>query len=269
MGVTIGSGRTYKKVEYLQKSCKEAVEALRYGEFINEKGWTRIDDIDENPQLPEDLSETEKTLIYFMRIGDKEGYLETLWDIAAQLQQEKLHRGVLEREIVKMMYSALEVAKETGNDFDKSLQHFVPHLEIRELKSKEGVYNWFTSKMEMIMDWSLNVRGTKRHSAIEYSCLYMEKHYGRDLSLQEVAEKAEMNPTYFSLLFKEKMGQSYIKYLTSIRMEKAKNFLLKGEKVTVVSEKVGYNSHRHFSVIFKKYFGVPPGHFKENEKLTF
>ena len=74
-----------------------------------------------------------------------------------------------------------------------------------------------------------------------------------------------MNPTYFSLLFKEQMDESYIKYLTNLRIKKAKDLLMAGYKVTDVSEKVGYHSYRHFSDIFKKHAGVKPSQYKNSE----
>ncbi|MFD0693369.1 response regulator [Paenibacillus sp. GCM10027628] len=92
---------------------------------------------------------------------------------------------------------------------------------------------------------------------------YLEQNYTRDVTLQEVAEHVGMNPTYFSVLFKEEVGESYIKYLTRIRMELAKTLLSRGLKVNEVSEKVGYHTYRHFSEVFKKYTGFTPGQYKD------
>jgi two-component system response regulator YesN len=72
-----------------------------------------------------------------------------------------------------------------------------------------------------------------------------------------------MNPTYFSLLFKEEMKLTYIKYLTKLRMERAKELLREGNKVADVSEKVGYHTYRHFSELFKKHAGVNPGKYRD------
>lgn len=71
-----------------------------------------------------------------------------------------------------------------------------------------------------------------------------------------------MTPAYFSNVFKQETGTTYIKYLTKIRMEKAKELLLSGYKVADVSSMVGYENYRYFCVVFKKYTGVTAQQFK-------
>ncbi|NWQ41701.1 response regulator [Bacillus sp. EB106-08-02-XG196] len=104
-----------------------------------------------------------------------------------------------------------------------------------------------------------------KHEAIEKACKYIYENYNKEISLQEVADFTGLNPNYFSILFKDQMGKTYIKYLTELRMEKAKLMLQEGQKVIKVSEKVGYHTYRHFSDIFKKYVGVSPGQYKKVE----
>ncbi|MBP1965474.1 response regulator [Paenibacillus aceris] len=108
-----------------------------------------------------------------------------------------------------------------------------------------------------------DAREQPKISSVTHARAYMEQHYTRDVTLQEVAEHVGMNPTYFSVLFKEEVGESYIKYLTRIRMELAKTLLSRGLRVNDVSEKVGYHTYRHFSEVFKKYTGVTPGQYKD------
>lgn len=102
-----------------------------------------------------------------------------------------------------------------------------------------------------------------KHEAIELAKAYIEQNFTKDLSLNEVAEFVNMNATYLSVLFKEVVGESYIKFLTRYRMELAKELLSRGIKVNHVSDKVGYRTYRHFSEVFKKYTGQTPGQFKE------
>ncbi|PGV49393.1 response regulator [Bacillus sp. AFS037270] len=262
--IAIGSGRKYKFLVDAKKSYKEALQALRYGQFMYEAGWTRFEVIGENPLKSINLSDQEEAIIFSMRTGDKVGLINQLDSFIKQLEGQLFSPEILEREILKIIYLGMEVAKEVRKDKLKiNDADFLPHVEIRTINSKEKMYNWFRAQMETIMNWSLEVRQEIKHGAVEKACKFMKENYYRDLTLQEVSDFVGMNSTYFSLLFKEEMEQSYIKYLTQIRMDQAKELLKEGQKVGEVSAKVGYHSYRHFSELFKKYVGVKPGQFRD------
>lgn len=91
---------------------------------------------------------------------------------------------------------------------------------------------------------------------------YINQNYSQDFGLNEMAEMVHMNHAYLSILFKDEVGISFVRYLTQIRMAHAKELLLKGAKVQEVSEAVGYNNYRYFCNIFKKEEGVTPMQFK-------
>jgi two-component system, response regulator YesN len=264
-GITIGSGRTYQQITDASKSFKEALQALRYGQFMEQGEWTRFEEIGENPNIPSDLSEQEEAIIFYLRTGDKQGLFRQLDEFINKIQSQRLNPDVMEREILKLIYLGLEVAKETGEDVSKITKgNYLPHIEIRLLHTKQKMFSWLKHQMEMIIDWFLYIRQDKKHDAVEKACSYIERNFSRDLTLQEVAEYVGMNPTYFSLLFKEEMKISYIKYLTKLRIERAKNLLREGNKVAEVSEKVGYHTYRHFSELFKKQVGINPGQYRDS-----
>lgn len=261
----VGSGQTYFSITDLSKSYKEALEALKYGSFLEKNGWTRYENVGSNSNLPREALEQSEEIIFYIRTGNKQGLLQQVELFINELGTEKLNREIAEREILKLVYLALEVAKETGGDIFKIKQSsYLPHVEIREKKTKEEMLNWLRSQMEMIMNWILDVRDTTKHAAVEKAIVYMKQNINRDITLQEVAEHVGMNATYFSVLFKEEMGLSYIKFVTKLRIDRAKALLKEGNKVSVVSEKVGYHSYRHFSDIFKKHTGVKPSEYKDS-----
>ena len=95
---------------------------------------------------------------------------------------------------------------------------------------------------------------------------YIYIHYAEPISLALVAEEVCVSASYLSNIFHEKVGESYIKFLTKVRMEQAAR-LLKNKpelKIYRVAEKVGYISVKHFSYIFKNYFNQTPTEYQEN-----
>ncbi|MCD9023748.1 response regulator transcription factor [Cohnella silvisoli] len=92
---------------------------------------------------------------------------------------------------------------------------------------------------------------------------YIRQNYGRGLTLKEVAEQVYVTPGHLSMLFKES-GETYLTYLTSLRMERAAEMLADIRyKVYEVAEKVGYSDQNYFTELFKKHTGTTPMDFRE------
>lgn len=95
---------------------------------------------------------------------------------------------------------------------------------------------------------------------------YIIEHYGEDLSLEAMAAKFFMNPSYFSTFFKKHTGKNFKKYLTELRMKEAHRLLLHTNMMIYeIAERVGYNNSRQFSNMFKKYYGKLPNDYRQEE----
>ena len=72
---------------------------------------------------------------------------------------------------------------------------------------------------------------------------------------------------YFSKLFKEETGQTFVEYLTGLRVEKAKQLLTETDfKVIDISQQVGYNNAKHLMKVFKSVCGVSPTEYRKVRK---
>lgn len=257
MQETVGSGQTYTDLVEAGVSLKEAVRALRYAVFLEEKGWTRFEPAEES--LPKGLSEREEEIVFCMRTGNKEGLLRQLDDYKHWMETERLSPELVEQEVMKLAYIGYQVAMEAGGE----VRTLVPHWELGGMSSRDRMFEWLREQMEQLHNFMREDKHASKHNAVEKALAFIEKHYLESFTLQEVAEHVGMNATYLSLLFKEKVGTSYIKYVTKLRMEQAKMMLLRGMLVNDVSKRVGYYNYRHFTELFKKYTGLTPGQFRE------
>lgn len=92
---------------------------------------------------------------------------------------------------------------------------------------------------------------------------YINNNYMNDISLDEIAERFHFNPSYFSTVFKEKMGMNFIKYLLKIRIEKSCELLIGSDKkVYEIAELVGYKDCKYFNRVFKKEMSVSPDEYR-------
>lgn len=91
---------------------------------------------------------------------------------------------------------------------------------------------------------------------------YVEKNYMKNIGIAQIAYELNITPNYLSNLFHKKTGVNLIKYLTDIRMEKAREMLaVPGIKIYQVSKNVGFQSSKHFTKIFLKYFNCNPSEY--------
>lgn len=99
--------------------------------------------------------------------------------------------------------------------------------------------------------------------AVARAVSLIQKNYSDALTLEQVAEEANLNPEYLSRLFKEEVGKTYSAFLVQTRMAQAERLLTHtDEKVQRIGEEVGYPNVSYFSTLFKKNFGQNPYEYR-------
>jgi two-component system response regulator YesN len=99
-------------------------------------------------------------------------------------------------------------------------------------------------------------------------CDYLKKNYKQNITLNTLADKFYVSPSYLSRRFKEKTGVTLVQYLEDIRMEKAREYLSRSNaQITDISEQVGYMDPAYFSKVFKKKHLVSPSDYRIREGL--
>ncbi|WP_239616074.1 response regulator transcription factor [Cohnella mopanensis] len=84
-----------------------------------------------------------------------------------------------------------------------------------------------------------------------------------ELSIKSVCNHITMSTSYFSTLFKQYTGKTFIEYVTHERMEKAKELLnLTSMKSYEIAYQVGYSDPHYFSGAFKKHAGDTPTDYR-------
>lgn len=95
---------------------------------------------------------------------------------------------------------------------------------------------------------------------------YIQRNLGSDLGIDEIADYLGISSSYFSLLFKNYFGETFVEYVTKQRMELAKSLLLISDKsITQIGSLVGYVERRYFTKVFQKYTGMTPSDYRERK----
>lgn len=149
-----------------------------------------------------------------------------------------LERGG-DRELHRFQLEAarrLEGAKDAGQVADEA--------RALVMEATEGLFTPMTSPNAHLMDRALAI---------------LERNYARPLNDATLADQLGLSTSHFRYLFREATGQPFHKYLVSLRLEKARAFLLEEDvSVSSVAEAVGFSALSHFSRAFTQRFGVSP-----------
>lgn len=99
---------------------------------------------------------------------------------------------------------------------------------------------------------------------IRFAKQYIQKHYSEPVTLEEVCASIGFSTSYFSVLFKKETGEGFNKYLTRVRIDRAKELLQGGSlPIAEICTKVGYGDLKYFTQTFKKVTGLNPGQYRK------
>jgi len=94
---------------------------------------------------------------------------------------------------------------------------------------------------------------------------YIEENFSEKINLTSCAKAASLSPYHFCRKFKKFTGMTPIKFVTQLRINKAKSLLAEEDmNITEVSEHVGFSDSSVFSALFKKMTGLSPREFKKS-----
>jgi two-component system response regulator YesN len=126
---------------------------------------------------------------------------------------------------------------------------------------------WFQSLKnsgQKLLDNKLTQEGSKP-DLVNRTIAYIENHYDGQLTIGHIAEEFNVTPNHLSSLFHKRTGTTFVQYVTRLRMLKAKELLADPRvQVQQAAERVGYFSSRHFTKLFKEFFGCSPSEYKIN-----
>ncbi|WP_438445225.1 response regulator transcription factor [Gorillibacterium sp. sgz5001074] len=106
---------------------------------------------------------------------------------------------------------------------------------------------------------------TGPESPIQTAIRHIRSVLPGEVTLQDVAAKVHLNPSYLSQLFKQQMGINFVDYVLEQRMDKAKQLLSQTTlRISEIAERVGYSDIAYFSSTYKRVTGQTPSEFRKS-----
>jgi two-component system response regulator YesN len=258
--VTIGIGRRHAGLQSVHLSYEEAMRAQQYKLYLGRNSVIHIDDV--RAMSPTGCSypvELERDLLTHVRRGQRKLSRETLEKLADRL----LDRPEEPPEVVRTRFKELmalvsRAVIDAGAPSSEILE--LSHRQmaaLATLQTGEEIRTWALDSLAMLMSKIREAHHGKWEieRAVRYMC---ENFREPGLKLEDVAHAVHLSPSHLAHLFKERVGVSYVKYLTFLRVEEAKKLLRTTEMtVAAVAAAVGYEASYFFRV-FRHHTGMTP-----------
>lgn len=104
-----------------------------------------------------------------------------------------------------------------------------------------------------------------RNPKLRDALLYMEGHYGENITLGGISAYAGTNHTTLTALMKEEVGCTAMEYLMQYRVTVAKKQLAFTEvPIKDVARMVGFKTVQHFNRVFREHTGTTPAQFRKS-----
>ena len=140
-------------------------------------------------------------------------------------------------------------------------------LWMRESSQASGLTMFFRTMdqygKECISEWKKQKQNEEK-LPIRLAKAWIAEHYGDAVTLEMVADQVGLSPTYFSTQFRQMEGRTFSDYLTTVRMEAARELLSTTSMTNYeIADRIGYSDEKYFGKVFKKEVGIRPGEYRK------
>ncbi|MGI6070143.1 MAG: response regulator [Blautia sp.] len=264
---TAAVGQICDKLMRVSTSYQEARNAMEYRAIVDGP-VIYINDVEPSPEESISLPEYDvQELLRAVKLGDREETQSAITAFVDSLKETSITPQQYQLACMEMITEFLKIGRSyklgTKQIFGTET---VPWHEIQKIPSLEELKAWL---LEICTNLRRTLRKERNDSTMrltEQAKAYIEKHYREsDLSAETLCRQLNVSATYFSTIFKKEVGQSFVAYLTKLRLEHAVELLRTTEdKTYVISEQVGYTEPNYFSYVFKKQYGISPSRYRAN-----
>lgn len=273
----VAAGEPVERLSQIQKSYYSASRAfsqrylydeniLYYDEMasmekknVTEDDSTYLQKVDVNALNPAILQK-------FLSNGLLEETENFVKDYFCAIGQEPLESLVFRNYVtLNVRFSVMSFLKEIGCDTRTLEQEDTEDVLSESSKSLENAIAY----AEKIISQAIALRdqnsGNKNRSILKTAVDFIDSHYmEEDMSLNKAANAANVSANHFSALFSQNMGQTFIEYLTNLRMNKAKEYLrCTSMRSSEIAGEIGYKDAHYFSYLFKKTQGMTPSDYRK------
>ncbi|HAP44697.1 MAG: hypothetical protein A2087_13465 [Spirochaetes bacterium GWD1_61_31] len=136
---------------------------------------------------------------------------------------------------------------------------------VQKLRGLDQLFGWVHNLATRIRECGVSSRASNAQRLLDLAMAGIRRNFADpELTMEGLCESLAISPSYLGQLFKKFADTSFVKFLTTVRMEKARELLATtGDRIVELAAACGYRDVYYFSHSFKKHYGVSPKKYRE------
>lgn len=269
--VSIGLSQPHLFMNHIPQAYNEAMDALKHRMrlgtgIIVQYGQADLTSAAWAMTYPEAL---EYSLLQTIQQADEDAAAKQLTEMMQKLFSLECTPEEYQAALMRLLVRVLQVAQESGirltqiSEGTRSL-----FQELHDLQYAAEIERWFSREVILpVIDIFKQKQYAQYQSISEKMIAMIQQDYGKDLTLEECAERLHYNANYLSSVFRKETGASFSEYLTRYRLNIAKRWLDESEwTVKEIAERLRYTNPQNFIRSFRKWEGMTPGRYRERKQ---
>ncbi len=275
--MTIAIGGTYGELLSAANSYRECAEALKL-KFLTGRNSV-IDLHDFSPEdhhmigrvsLEQILQASHEDLIFAFKTGNYPEAKRLLDDALSGLNEYvKSNIQGTDRYLFYLSYLLTKILV----SLELFIEDFVGEKKdlfssLKKQTTLEDVAAFIETYFKRIMAELEKKQNTQNNHLVTKALDFINKNIYGDISLTKVATMLYIHPNYLSRIFKQSTGESFVEYLTKVKMNEAKKLLKSSHhKVYEIADMLHYKDVSHFTRVFKTMFVISPNEYRNTAGL--
>ena len=226
--ITVGVGHRSDALQEISRSYQTAVDALGYRAIVGVGKVIYINDVEPVSRGKLQLDgKGEAELITAIKFGPKEMIETVIQNMANRMEDAKVHASQYQVYMLSIVNCMIQMMQQYDLNMDDMFGEGFQYLDaLAGGYSREKFASWMIPIACRMNETMNQERDNTTKKVILEAKEYIQEHYSNpDLSVEMLCRHLHMSPAYFSTVFKRETGQTYVNYLTEVRLDKAVDLL--------------------------------------------
>ena len=269
VGISCGISNSGVCLKDMPMLYAQAAEALEYNLVLPEESYTYYNDIMPLQEMKEDWNAQVEMIGKSITYCTEEELKKQVENLLLWLHKGHYNLNEYQIVILEISFSIARFYKKyqitSDAEFAGSKKMAV---KILSLSTGEELDHW-------LLNYCLLMRSLIQKKQIDNNVVLVENarkiveenFQNPELSVESICGELHVSTSYFSKIFKQETGGTFINYLIGRRMEEAKKLLLQTDyKSQTIGAMVGYPEPNYFSYVFKKNCGISPVKYRKSDQ---